>query len=170
LFVLAWVDRSGLAGQAAALLLSGLSCLTLGVLLAAVTPGRWLAVGIVAMAVADTALVVSDLLQHPNDVLNAAHPAAGLPRLQSAALGSAVMGYGDLFVAGVLGALVATGWHGLDKLGVAVLVGLLAWGFDLLFFLVNELPATVPVALGLISVELARRRRLAIGAKALRTS
>lgn len=167
LFALAWADPSGLAGQAACLLLSGLSCVTLGVLLAAVTPGRWLAVGIVAMAVADTTLVVSDLLQHPNDVLNAAHPAAGLPRLQSAVLGSAVMGYGDLFVAGVLGALVATGWHGLSKLRVAVLVGLLALGFDLLFFLLKELPATVPVALALISVELVRRHRLATSSKAL---
>ena len=43
-------------------------------LLAAVTPPRWLGAGIVAMALADTALVVSDLLQRPNDALNAAHP------------------------------------------------------------------------------------------------
>src|ERR1019366_8946905 len=78
------------------LLLSGLSCVALGTLLAAVTPARWLAGGIVAMALADTALVVSDLLQRPNNALNAAHPAAGLPRLQSAVFGSAVMGYGDL--------------------------------------------------------------------------
>ena len=35
---------------------------------------------------ADTALVVSDLLQRPNNALNAAHPVAGLPRLQSAVL------------------------------------------------------------------------------------
>src|SRR5271154_619037 len=107
LFVLAWVDRSGLAGQGAALVLSALSCVSLGVLLAAVTPPRWLAGGIVAMAVADTTLVVSDLLQRPNDALNAAHPAAGLPRLQSEVFGSAVMGYGDLFVAALLGALLA---------------------------------------------------------------
>ena len=45
-------------------------------LLAWVTPPRWLAAGIVAMAAADTALVVSDLLQKPNNALNAAHPAA----------------------------------------------------------------------------------------------
>ena len=77
-------------------------------LLAAVTPPRWLAAGIVAMAVADTTLVVSDLLQRPNNALNAAHPAAGLPQLQNAVLGSAVMGYGDLFIAGVLGGLLAS--------------------------------------------------------------
>jgi hypothetical protein len=161
LFALAWADRGGLAGEAAALILSALSCVALGTLLAALTPPRWLAVGIVAMAVADTALVVSDLLQRPNDALNAAHPAAGLPRLQSAVLGSAVMGYGDLFIAGVLGALLAIRLgRRLQRRG-AVLTALLALGFDLLFFLVSELPATVPVALALILMILRRRRRSA---------
>jgi len=90
LFALAWADRGGLAGEAAALVLSALSCVSLGVLLAAVTPPRWLAAGIVTMAVADTTLVVSDLLQQPNNALNAARPAAGLPQLQSAVLGTAI--------------------------------------------------------------------------------
>ncbi len=158
LFALAWVDRGGLAGEAAALVLSALSCVALGVLLAAVTPPRWLAAGIVAMAVADTALVVSDLLQRPNDMLNAAHPAAGLPRLQSAVFGSAVMGYGDLFVAGVLGALLAVTMGRSQQVRAARLTALLALGFDLLFLFVNELPATVPVALTLL-IFLAVRRR-----------
>ncbi len=81
--------------------------MALGVLLAAVTPPRWLAAGIVAMAIADTTLVVSELLQRPNNALNAARPVANLPQLQSAVFGSAVMGYGDLFIAGVLGGLLA---------------------------------------------------------------
>ena len=38
LFVLAWAAKDSLAGQAAAAILSALSCVTLGVLLAAVTP------------------------------------------------------------------------------------------------------------------------------------
>jgi hypothetical protein len=150
LFALAWIDRGGLAGEGAALVLTALSCAALGVLLAAVAPPRWLAAGIVAMAVADTALVVSDLLQRPNNALNAAHPAAGLPRLQSAVFGSAVMGYGDLFVAGALGGLLAiTAGHSLQR-RASILTGLLALCFDLLFLLVDELPATVPVALALI--------------------
>jgi hypothetical protein len=152
LFAVAWVDRGGLAGEAAALVLSALSCMSLGVLLAAVTPSRWLAAGIVAMAVADTTLVVSDLLQRPNNALNAAHPVAGLPRLQSAVLGSAVMGYGDLFIAGVLGGLLAITLGRPVQLRAAKLTALLALSFDLLFFLLNELPATVPVALTLILV------------------
>ena len=82
----------------------------LGVLFAAITPPRWLAAGIVLMACADAALVVSELLQHPNEVLTAAHPAAGLPKLQAEVFGSAAMGYGDLFVAGLLGGMLARGW------------------------------------------------------------
>jgi hypothetical protein len=158
LFALAWADRGGLAGDAAALTLSALSCVTLAVLLAAVTPPRWLAAGIVAMAAADTALVVSDLLRAPNDALNAAHPAAGLPRLQSAALGSAVMGYGDLFVAASLGALLAVVAGSSLQLRGAALTAALALCFDLLFFLVDELPATVPVALALVALIMRRRR------------
>jgi hypothetical protein len=158
LFALAWLDRGGLAGEGAAFVLEALSCVALGVLFAAVTPPRWLAVGIVAMAVADTALVASDLLQRPNDVLNAAHPVAGLPRLQSVVFGSAVMGYGDLFVAALLGALLAVTAGRSSQRHAAVLAALLGLGFDLLFFLVDELPATVPVALTLVFVVLKRRR------------
>jgi hypothetical protein len=161
LFLLAWVDRGGLAGQAAALVLTALSCITLGMLLAAVTPPRWLAGGIIAMALADTALVISDLLQRPNNALNAAHPAAGLPRLQSAALGSAVMGYGDLFVAAALGALLALSAGRSLQWRAARLTMLLALCFDLLFFVVEELPATVPVALTLTLLIAVRWRRSA---------
>jgi hypothetical protein len=174
LFALAWADRSGLAGEGAALLLSALSCVALGVLFAAITPARWLAVGIVLMACADAALVVSELLQHPNEVLTAAHPAAGLPRLQAEVFGSAAMGYGDLFVAGILGGMLARGGgdraaRGLSceagarraartlQLRGAALVVCFALLFDLLFFAVDELPATVPVALGLVVLLLARR-------------
>ncbi|MCW3067481.1 MAG: hypothetical protein JWL67_106, partial [Solirubrobacterales bacterium] len=166
LFALAWADGSGLAGQAAALLLSALSCVSLGALLAAITPPRWLAAGIFAMAAADTALVVSDLLQKPNNALNAAHPAAGLPRLQTAVLGSAVMGYGDLFIAGVLGGLLAVTMGRPRQVRGAILTAVLALGFDLLFLIVSELPATVPVATALVVLLLRRRRTGALSGKA----
>jgi hypothetical protein len=150
LFALAWADRGALAGEGAAVALSALSCVALGALIAAVTPPRWLALGIVAMALADSALVISDLLQQPNNALNAARPAADLPRLQYEAFGSAAMGYGDLFVAGLLGGLLArVGDRALQFRG-ALLVAALAIAFDLLFVAVNELPATVPVAMALL--------------------
>ncbi len=167
LFALAWADAGALPGEVAALALSALSCVALGVLLATVTPPRWLAAGILAMALIDAVLVIAQLLQRPNDALNAAHPAAGLPRLQSALLGSAVMGYGDLFIAGVLGALLALGVGRRTQSRAALLAAGLAACFDLLFFFVDELPATVPVALTLIVVLAARRRRCAASGPAL---
>jgi hypothetical protein len=150
LFILAWADHGQLAGEGAACLLSALSCATLGTLLAAVTPPRWLAAGILAMAILDSALVVSNLLSAPNDALNAAHPAASLPTLQDANFGSAVIGYGDLFAAGSLGGLLARRGGPRAQLAATALLGALALAFDLLFFVVNELPATVPVAITLL--------------------
>jgi len=158
LFVVAWVARTSLAGEAAAALLSALSCVTLGVLLAIVTPPGWLKVGIVLMACADTWLVVSDLLQAPNATLVAAHPGAGLPQLQSELFGTVSMGYGDLFVAALLGAALASNWR-LQR-SAALLTFVIAALFDLLFFVLNELPATVPVALTVIVIELWSRWRV----------
>jgi hypothetical protein len=151
LFVCAWLDRRGLAGEAAALSLSALSCVTLGVLLVDLAPRLPLKLGVVAMALVDTALVVAHLLQAPNSVLNAAHPAAGLPQLQRAVFGSAVMGYGDLFIAGVVGAMLATS-RPLQRRGI-VLAAVLGLLFDLLFFATDELPATVPIAVTLIVLD-----------------
>jgi hypothetical protein len=121
-----------------------------------VTPPGWLKVGILLMAGADVWLVASDLLQNPNATLGAAQPAAGLPQLQSEIFGSVTMGYGDLFVAGLLGAVLATR-RPLQLSGALLTLGFAAV-FDLLFFVVSELPATVPVALALITLEVWERR------------
>ncbi len=160
LFALAWADSAGLPGQASGAILSALSCVTLGVLLRAVTPANWLKVGIVLMAAADSWLVISDLLQAPNATLVLAHPAAGLPKLQSEIFGTVSMGYGDLFVAGLLGAVLASNLQR-QRAGALLVFGIAAL-FDLLFLTVSELPATVPVALALITLEIYDRvgRRL----------
>jgi len=147
LFALAWVAPGSLAGEAAATALTGLACVSLGWLLVSAVPARWVRVGVYAMAVVDTIYVSADLLQGPNAVLNAATPAAGLPALQAVHFGSAVMGFGDLFIAAVVGCLLAADARR-QRVGAA-LVLLLALVFDLLFFVVDELPATVPVAIAL---------------------
>jgi len=161
LFAIAWVDRTGLGGQSAALALSALSCVTLGALLAAVAPASWLKVGIVVMAGVDTYFVISQLLQAPNTVLGAASPAAGLPKLQDEVWSHAAMGYGDLFIAGTLGAVLAADRR--RQLTATVLAAALALAFNLLFFWVDDLPATVPFAVTLILLELYDRRAAAIG-------
>ncbi|PZR66234.1 MAG: hypothetical protein DLM63_09765 [Solirubrobacterales bacterium] len=165
LLALAWAARGSLTGDAAALVLSALGCVTLGRLLAAVAPLRWLKLGIFAMAAIDTALVIADQLQRPNAVLNAAAPGAGLPRLQVAQFGGAVMGYGDLFIAALLGGVLAAQRR--ERWWPVLCCLALAAAFDLLFFISDELPATVPVALTLIVIELvARRRAQAAGGRA----
>jgi hypothetical protein len=152
LSAVAWAVPKTLVGEASAALLSGLSCVTLAVLLDAVTPRGWMKVGIVLMAAADTWLVVTDLLQGPNQALIAAHPLGGLPRLQSELFGSVTLGYGDLFVAALLGSVLCAERR--RQRAGALLTLAFAGVFDLLFFFVSELPATVPVALALIVLEL----------------
>jgi hypothetical protein len=150
LFAFAWAWPGSLAGEAAATALSGLACITLGWLLVSVVPANWVRLGVYAMATIDTIYVAANLLQGPNAVLNVAHPAAGLPRLQAVHFGSALMGFGDLFVAALVGCLLARSRP--RQLEAAVLVAILALALDLLFFAVDELPATVPVAVALALV------------------
>jgi len=171
LFALAWASRTTLWGEGATAILEALSCVTLGVLLAAVTPPTWLKLGLVAMSAADVWLVGSDLLQAPNTTLVSAAPlpGSGLPQLQSVSFGSVSLGYGDLFVAGLLGAVLAREVR--SQAPMALLTLVLAGAFDLLFFFVNELPATVPVALALIFGEAWRwrsRRRATAAVSAAR--
>jgi hypothetical protein len=156
LFAIAWAAKGELGGQTAALALSALACTTLGWILAAIVPGRWLKLGIYAMAALDTWLVLADLLQQPNSVLNTVAPSADLPRLQLVNFGSAIMGFGDIFIAAVLGALLARDRE--LQLTGAILAAVIGCAFDLLFFALNELPATVPIALTLLTLELLSRR------------
>jgi hypothetical protein len=154
LLAIAWAAKGGIAGDVAACLLTALSCVTLGWLLAALAPAPALKAGIVAMAAIDAYLVFSNELQAPNATLIAAAPPAGLPQLQFVALGGASLGYGDLFIAGVLGAVLAVEQR--PRLPAAVLVLVLGTLFDLLFWVFDTLPATVPVAAALLLLELAR--------------
>lgn len=162
LLAIAWASRGSLAGEAAAMALSGLACVSLGWLLVSTVPAYWLRLGVYAMATIDTIYVSADLLQGPNAVLSAAVPSAGLPRLQAVHFGHAQMGFGDLFIAALVGCLlIADGPIRQGRLDVssrrqwvgAGLVGVLALAFDLLFFAVDTLPATVPVALALALVQ-----------------
>lgn len=149
LFALAWAGEGALAGETAAALLSGLSCVALGWLLVCVVEARWLRLGIYAMAALDAALIAAELLQGPSGVLSAAAPGE-LPRLQVLEFGFARMGFGDAFVAATAGCLLAARRD--LQLRAAALVAVFALGFDLLFFVLDTLPATVPVALALALV------------------
>jgi hypothetical protein len=162
LFALAWAAQGSLAGEAAATALSALACVALGWLLVCVVPARWLRLGIYAMAAIDAVLVGAELLQGPSGVLVGADP-GGLPRLQVLELGAARMGFGDAFLAATVGCLLAA--RPRRQVEGALVLAVLALAFDLLFFALDTLPATVPVALALALTEW-RRRRLSAGGRA----
>ena len=157
LFVFAVVETGTLAGDAAAAALTALSAITVGRLLAGLVPGVYLRLGIITMAMIDAYLVFSEKLQGPNATLNAAIPVHGAPQLQYLELHYASMGYGDVFVAGVLGGILAA--ERKPQLPAAVLVLILASLFDLLFLHFNTLPATVPIAIATVLLWLPIRRR-----------
>jgi hypothetical protein len=164
LFAVAWAAKGELGGQSCALTLSALACVTLGWLLVCVVPTRWVKLGIYAMAAVDAYLVFTELLQEPNSVLNAVAPAADLPKLQLVSWGSALMGFGDLFIAAVLGALLARDPR-LQARG-AVLAAAFCCAWDLLFFAIKTTPATVPIALTLLALELLQRSPWALRSEA----
>jgi hypothetical protein len=154
LFALAWASPESLVGETARALLSGLSCIALGWLLVSVVPADWLRWGIYAMAAIDAVLVGAELLQGPSSVLSAAAP-ADLPRFQVLDFGAARMGFGDAFLAATVGCLLA--FDRRLQLRAAALLAALALSFDLLFFALDTLPATVPVALALFLSDVFRR-------------
>lgn len=159
LLALAWWRAGSLAGNAAAAALAALSCVTLGRLLAGAVPGVWLKAGLVLWAVYDAIAVFGSPLHSPDATVDAAVPAQGLPQLQYLDLHAASLGYADVFVAAVLGGVLAAErgrtWP------VALLVLGLSVAFDALFLAFTTVPATVPVALALLVSEAAHRRAAA---------
>jgi len=117
---------------------------------------------LVALAALDIALVWgTTTVQQSSNALGGVHlPHAGgvpLPSLQQATFGSALMGWLDLLAPALLGVVVA----GRTKFGAAVVTGMAAGLWGLLFFSTSEVAATVPVLAGLaFAAAHARRRRL----------
>ena len=156
LFAIAWVAQDSLAGEAAGSMLSALSCVTLGVLLAAVTPPGWLKVGILLMAVRRRVARRLRPAADPERDARRGPPAGGLPQLQSEIFGSVIDG-----LRGPVRGRRCSGrcWPPAARCSCrgGAADARLAAVFDLLFFVVSELPATVPVALALITLEVWER-------------
>src|SRR5918992_1460740 len=113
--------------------------------------------GVVAMAVIDAVFIFGDLWGEQNAAFNAAVPAAGLPRLQVADIGDVSTDYGDYFVAGLVGAILAAERRPQAVAAVATLVAAQAW--NQLFLVVDSLPGTVPPTVVLLAFEAWNRRR-----------
>jgi hypothetical protein len=132
------------------------SCVTVGRLLAGAAPLALLKAGVVAMAAIDAVFIFGDFFGDQNAQFNAAAPAAGLPRLQVAEVGDVSTDYGDFFVAGLVGGILAAERRPQAVAALATFAA--AQAFNQLFLVVDSLPGTVPPALVLLAFE-ARARR-----------
>jgi hypothetical protein len=138
-------------GRAGRLVLIAGSCVTVGRLLAGAAPLALLKAGVLAMAAIDSVVIFGELFEEHNARFDAAVPAAGLPRLQVAEIGDASIDYGDFFVAGLVGGILAAERR--PQLAAALAMFLLAQAFNQLFLVVESLPGTVPPALVLLAFE-----------------
>jgi hypothetical protein len=141
---LLWPDH--VAGQLASLGLLVLSCVALGAVLNIVGDARALAFGVAALAVADVVLLLLGPIGAATDALASVH-FNSLPGFQQAVVGTSTMGYGDLFVAGVAGAIAARTPGAARR--VAVLTLALGLTESILLAGHGPYPSTVPVVVAL---------------------
>jgi hypothetical protein len=141
-----------LSGQVGITLLCALSAVALGAVLVRLGGVRGVVLGLVALSLADIVLVSDGSVGAAADALSNTH-IGHLPDLSSVALGTFTLGYGDLFVSGVAGAIAARRPGG--QLRVA--------GLTMAFMLLESAllagrgpyPATVPVVVALLVDEIA---------------
>ena len=148
------------AGQAARLVLIVGSVVTVGRLLAGVAPLLILKAGVVAMTVIDSVFIFGDFWSEQNATFNAAAPAEHLPRLQVADIGHTSTDYGDYFIAGLVGGILAAERRPQALLALATLIAAEAW--NQLFLVVDSLPGTVPPCAVLLASEIWHRRRVKV--------
>ena len=156
LLAFAIADPEGPLGRASRLLMIVGSVVTLGRLLAGSAPLLVLKVGVVAMTVIDSIFIFGHLWEAQNATFNAAVPAEHLPRLQVADIGHTATDYGDYFIAGLVGGILAAERRPQAVLAVATLVAAEAW--NQLFLVTDSLPGTVPPCVVLLASELWHRR------------
>jgi len=157
LLVFALAAPEATLGRTARIVLIVCSTATAGRLLAGGAPLPLLKVGVVAMALIDIVLVMPQHFDQQFAGFDAALPAAGLPQLQLAEVGNVATDYGDYFLAGLVGAIIAAERGPQVWCAVAMLFVAEAW--NQMFLLVDALPNTTPPAVVLIGAELWRRRR-----------
>jgi hypothetical protein len=136
-------------GRTGRLVLIAGSVVTVGRLLGGAAPLPLLKAGVVAMAGIDAVVIFGDLFDRENALFDAAVPAAGLPRLQVAEIGDASTDYGDFFVAGLVGGILAAERR--PQLGAALVAFAVMQAFNQLFLVVDSLPGTIPPALVMVA-------------------
>jgi hypothetical protein len=147
---------TGQGGHIGTGVVTALACLTVGVALQRLIPGRWLLLGVAAMSVVDITLLLAGPGYHETAVLAAAQTNFHGPRFTGARIGGTTIGYPDLFLAALLGASLA---GDRAQAWAAGLLVVLAVAYDSMLSPGLLLPATVPIALTLAVVGLVRHHR-----------
>jgi hypothetical protein len=143
LAVLVVVAKGGWIGQLSATLLTALGCMTLGVALARLVPGRWVLIGALCMCAIDVTLLAQGVGHTATVLMNHATAHAHGPAFDRATIGPIATDYPDLVLAAVLGGFLA-GDHLQRR--AALLVTALAAAYGMLLPIAHTLPATVPIA------------------------
>ena len=159
LWLLAWrLPTSGWT-QLAGDLLIVLAGVSLGRLTGWIAPRAALVVGVLVATVVDIWQVLTVQVGPVAQALAAAEPPRGLPGLQQLELLGASMGWGDVYLAALVGAIVAASVRATIAATVATAIAGLLMG--LLFGTLDLLPATVPAAVGLVVAGVVERERVA---------
>jgi hypothetical protein len=157
LLAVAWANSHGKVGEAAGLALVALSAVALAVVVVAILPIGVAKVGIGVWAAVDLSVALAHRLEEATRPIVQATPVVGPHlQLQRVVLGSASMEYADLFVAAALGAVLVA--EGRRSGTAALLVALFAMASSVFFLVTDALPATVPIALALLLVEIGAYR------------
>lgn len=137
-----------LVGQVAVLALLVLSCVAIGSLVPRLGLGHpaALAAGAATLAIADVVLVALGPVGAASDALESVST-GHLPSFGEAVVGTVHMGYGDLAIAGIAGAIAARTPGGASRVGLLTLVLFLAEAA--LLAGPTAYPATLPVVLAL---------------------
>ncbi len=164
LYLAAW-QVPGRGGEAAAVALIALACLSLAAIVAAIAPARAIQLGLVVLCAVDAILVwgtpqvgpASDALAntHAPVLASPVLPTRALPALQQVTFGSMQMGWIDLLAPALLCLTIARPRRLWPALATAVAAML--WG--LLLNVTSPIPATTPVLAGLAVALLLERRR-----------
>ena len=134
------------------------SCVTAGRLLAGAAPLALLKAGVFAMATIDAVFIFGDFFGEQNAQFNAAHRRRP-PQASGRRHRDVSTDYGDFFVAGLVGGILAAERR--PQAIAALATFAVAQAFNQLFLVVDSLPGTVPPALVLLAFELVDARRVA---------
>jgi hypothetical protein len=133
----------GPRAELAASLVTAFGCMALGVGLTRLIPGRWLFVGIIAMACVDVLLLALHVGQQPATLMADASSHFHGRSFNAATIGPITLAYPDLVSAGVLGGFVAGGPF---QRPAALALTALAAASGMLLAVIDMVPSTPPVA------------------------